>query len=189
MEVNLNIHQSIIDRCKSGESSAYYELYTLYSKAMFNVTLRIVGRHDEAEDVLQDAFVSAFSHINSFKGTSTFGAWLKRIVVNKAISYIHKNRVEVVDIDEHPVDAIPDSDDGETTYDVEGVKWALNKLPEGYRVVFSLYLLEGYDHKEIAGILNITESTSKSQYNRAKKKLREILKEGGKYETRGQRSS
>ncbi|MDH5366162.1 MAG: RNA polymerase sigma factor [Cyclobacteriaceae bacterium] len=189
MEVNLNIHQDIIDRCIDGERGAYYELYKLYSKAMFNVSLRIIGRNDEAEDVLQEAFISAFNHIKSFKGSSTFGAWLKRIVVNKAISHVKKNKLDVVNIDEHPVDDISDDDQEEVIYDVEGVKLAINKLPEGYRVVFSLYLLEGYDHKEIAEILNITESTSKSQYNRAKKKLKEILKEEVAYETRGQRSS
>ena len=189
MEVNLNIHQDIIDRCVEGDRSAFYELYKLYSKAMFNVFLRITGKHEEAEDVLQEAFVSAFGHIKSFKGTSTFGAWLKRIVVNKAISHVNKNRLDTVDIDDHPVDDISEDVFVEPIYKVETVKQAIEKLPEGYRVVFSLYLMEGYDHKEIAEILHISESTSKSQYNRAKRKLIEIINEEVNYDNRQQRSS
>ena len=189
MEVNLNIHQDIIDRCIDGDSSAFYELYQLYSKAMFNICFRIVGRHDEAEDVLQDAFISAFGHLKSFKGNSTFGAWLKRIVVNKALSHINKNKLDTVDIEEHPTDNLIDDFEDESIYDLDVVKSSISKLPEGYRVVFTLYLLEGYDHKEIAEILEVTESTSKSQYNRAKKKLKEIIKEEVIYENRQQRSS
>jgi len=189
LEVNLNIHQEIIDRCIDGERGAYYELYKLYSKAMYNVCFRIIGKQDEAEDILQDAFISAFNHIKSYKGTSTFGAWLKRIVVNKAISHINKNKLDTVDIDNHPVDNYSEESIVESIYDIQKVKEAIDRLPEGYRVVFSLYMLEGYDHKEIAEILNVSESTSKSQFNRAKSKLKEILKEEVHYDTRGQRSS
>jgi RNA polymerase sigma-70 factor (ECF subfamily) len=150
---------------------------------MFNICFRIIGSQDMAEDVLQEAFVSAFQNLKSYQGKASFGAWLKRIVVNRAISHLRKNQLEVVMMDES-IDVEDDSsvDENELVLKVESIRSAIQKLPNGFRVVFSLYLLEGYDHKEIAEILQISESTSKSQYNRAKKKLKEILKEEIYYE-------
>jgi RNA polymerase sigma-70 factor (ECF subfamily) len=136
-----------------------------------------------AEDVLQEAFVNAFQNLRSFQGKSSFGAWLKRIVVNKAISYLRKNQLEMVMMDDNM--EVADSEginEDELVLKIESVREAVQRLPNGFRVVFSLYLLEGYDHKEIAEILEISESTSKTQYNRAKKKLKEILKEEIYYE-------
>jgi len=180
-----NIHQDLILRCEEGDRYAQSELYRLYSKAMFNVCLRIVNDRNDAEDVLQEAFVSAFRNISSYKGTATFGAWLKRIVINKALNFIKKNRVEVVPIEDHERYADDfEPDFGELNLEVRQVKSALKKLPDGYRLVFSLYLLEGYDHSEIAEILGITESTSKSQFNRSKKKIREIIRKETNYEGR-----
>jgi RNA polymerase sigma-70 factor (ECF subfamily) len=147
---------------------------------MYNVGYRIVNNAEEAEDVLQDAFISAFNNLGSYRGDSTFGAWLKRIVINKAINYLSKRRPERMPEDERfdvkeeeEIDALEGF-----PFTVEKVKAAIEALPDGYRSVLSLYLLEGYDHGEIAEILGITESTSKSQFNRAKKKLKELL-EGG----------
>jgi RNA polymerase sigma-70 factor (ECF subfamily) len=178
-----NKHADILDRCRNGEQKAYYEIYKLYSKAMFNISFRIVGNQEIAEDVLQEAFVSAFQNLKNFQGKSSFGAWLKRIVVNRAISYLRKNQLEMVMIE----DNVEDADDTglneeELVMKIESVREAIQRLPNGFRVVFSLYLLEGYDHKEIAEILGISVSTSKTQYNRAKKKLKEILKEEIYYE-------
>lgn len=136
-----------------------------------------------AEDVLQEAFVNAFQNLKSYQGKATFGAWLKKIVVNKAISVLRKNRLEMVLTDTHP-DVVEEDgvNEEELELKVERVKEAIQRLPNGFRVVFSLYLLEGYDHKEIAEILDISESTSKTQYNRAKKKLKELLREEMYYE-------
>ena len=148
---------------------------------MYNVGYRIVQSQEEAEDVLQEAFISAFRNLASYRGDSSFGAWLKRIVINKAINALkHKRNLR---LDEVHVEVAEDKDtepDGLAGYpfSVEKVNQAIALLPDGYRAVFSLYLLEGYDHQEIAGILGITESTSKSQFNRSKRKLKEIL-EGG----------
>lgn len=178
-----NIHQELIDRCRSYDQYAQREIYRLYSKAMFNISYRITNDHNDAEDVLQEAFVSAFQNIDSYKGTASFGSWLKRIVVNKALNFLKKNRPEFVPIenaDRYEEDHT--SDEVEISISVAQVKRAIELLPEGYRVVFTLYLLEGYDHKEIAAILDITESTSKSQYNRSKRKLREILQKEVSYE-------
>lgn len=137
----------------------------------------------DAEDVLQESFVSAFKNLHSFKGTASFGSWLKRIVINNAINLVKKRRFDLESVDGKEdedafADTVPETD---ITYDIAMVKEGINRLPEGYRLVLSLYLIEGYDHKEIGQILGITESTSKSQFNRSKKKLREILKEELKY--------
>lgn len=172
-----DIHRPLVEKCQQGDRKAQYELYKLYSKAMFNVSLRIVNEYADAEDVLQESFLSAFRNVASFKGTSTFGAWLKRIVVNHSISLIQRRRVALVPLEEHdwaePTEGL---EEVEVDYQVGAIRQAIQRLPDGYRIVLSLYLLEGYDHQEIAEILNITESTSKSQYSRARKKLLEILK-------------
>ena len=173
-----DIHQRVVDRCRTGDRKAQYELYKRYSKAMFNVSMRITNDYTDAEDVLQEAFLNAFQRIESFKGDSTFGAWLKRIVVNQSISHIQKRRLSFRSMDENlDQPDVPDGPDEEALhYQVESIRKSIQQLPDGYRVVLSLYLLEGYDHQEIAEVLQITESTSKSQYSRARKKLLEMLK-------------
>ena len=147
---------------------------------MYNVGYRIVNSEEEAQDVLQEAFISAFRNLNHYRGDATFGAWLKKIVVNKAINQVKKRKMERLPEDERW--DVKEEEVGEEFEDfpftVEKVKNAIRRLPDGYRTVLSLYLLEGYDHGEIAEILGITESTSKSQFNRSKKKLKELL-EGG----------
>jgi RNA polymerase sigma factor (sigma-70 family) len=143
---------------------------------MYNVSYRITGREEDAEDALQEAFISAFKNLESYRGDATFGAWLKRIVVNKAINIVKKRREELM-----PEYAQLDVAEEEENIEyregltVERVRDAIQQLPDGYRSVLTLYLLEGYDHQEIAEIMSISESTSKSQLNRAKNKLREFL--------------
>ena len=170
-------HVLLVEACRRGERKAQYELYRLYAKAMYNVCFRILNHADEAEDVLQEAFLDAFQHLNDFRQTSTFGAWLKQIVVNRAINHLRQRRVQFVDVEEaeYVGDAEP-VDESELEYDVTSVRRGIESLPDGFRTVLSLYLLEGYDHEEIAGILAISESTSRSQFLRAKKRLLEILK-------------
>ncbi|OKL39085.1 RNA polymerase sigma factor [Pontibacter flavimaris] len=173
-----DVNQQVVQRCKGGDHRAQYELYKLYSKAMFNVSMRITNDYAEAEDVLQEAFLSAFRNMHHYKGEASFGSWLKKIVINAAINAVRKRRAELVPMDERSVAEVPDEvteDDSE--WQVEQVRRAIQKLPDGYRVVLSLYLLEGYDHAEIGEVLGISESTSKSQYSRARKKLLEIMKE------------
>ena len=170
-----NLHDDVIAQCLAGDSGAQHQLYNLYAKAMYNICYRMTNDVDEAADVLQEAFISAFKNLNSYKGTASFGAWLKKIVVNKSINHIRSKKMNLVPLEEiEPVseDVINDED---LYLDIERIKSGIELLPDGYRVVFSLYLLEGYDHKEISQILGITESTSKSQYNRAKAKLRKLL--------------
>ena len=172
----LNIHEDLIQRCKAGDRDAHYKIYRLYSKAMFNVGYRITGSEEDAEDALQDAFISAFRNLDSYRGDSSFGAWLKRIVINKAINVLRKKKHELIpDNEDWDVADVEETSEYREELTIERVRQAIGKLPDGYRTVLSLYLLEGYDHQEIAEILGVTESTSKSQLNRAKNKLRELL--------------
>ena len=144
---------------------------------MFNVGYRITRSEEDAEDVLQEAFINAFRNLDSYRGDATFGAWLKRIVVNKAINVLHKRKHETMPEEEQWDVAEEDApSEYREELTVERVKRNIEKLPDGYRTVLSLYLLEGYDHQEIGEIMGISESTSKSQLNRAKSKLKELLK-------------
>ncbi len=173
-----DIHREIIELCKEGDSTAQFHLYRLYAKAMYNICLRMLNNKEEAEDLLQDSFCDAFTKLGTFRYESSFGAWLKRIVINKCINVIKRKKVELVykdqDVEAAGMDQEVDYDS--IRFDVQKIHDAMEQLPEGYRIIFSLYALEGYDHREISQILNISESTSKSQYLRAKQKLREILK-------------
>ena len=173
-------HTDLIEQCRQGDQDAFYRLYKLYARNMYNVGYRIVNNTGEAEDVLQEAFISAFRNLHEYRGDAPFGSWLKRIVVNKAINTIKKRRTEQLPgDDDFDVPEVDSHEEREFPFNVEQVRSAIASLPDGYRSVISLYLLEGYDHSEIAEILGISESTSKSQFNRSKRKLREIL-EGGK---------
>jgi len=170
-----NIHEDVIALCLKGDRGAQHRLYDLYSKAMYNICYRMTNDVDEAADVLQESFISAFNNLGSYKGTASFGAWLKKIVVNKSINHIRSKKMDMVPLDDvEPVTEV-EEDDRDLYLDIERIKSGIEMLPDGYRVVFSLYLLEGYDHKEIGQILGISESTSKSQYNRAKAKLRTLV--------------
>jgi len=174
------IHKNVIEACKKGDERQKYKLYQLYSKAMFNVCYRMMNNREEAEDVLQEAFTQAFIKLDSFRYESGFGGWLKRIAINTCINAKNKRKVELTFIDEmHRFDKPEhrDNDEEEVQLTVAGITKAMEKMPEGGRIVFSLYLLEGYDHGEISQILNISESTSKSQFMRAKRRIIEILKE------------
>jgi RNA polymerase sigma-70 factor, ECF subfamily len=172
----INIHADLIEACLQNDRVAQYKLYSLYSKAMLNVAYRICNDMEQAEDLLQDSFVSAFKNLRSYKGSASFGSWLKRIVINNCLNYLRSKRLAFEELTEdakHPAEEQVDFSEQELV--VEQIKEGISKLPTGYRLVISLYLLEGYDHKEIAEVLDITVSTSKSQYNRAKRKLKENL--------------
>jgi len=180
--VFIDKHYQLVLECKQGSKKACYELYKLYSKAMLNVAFRIVGNIAEAEDVLQEAFVDAFSKLKDFRQDTTFGLWLKQIVVNRSINLLRKRRLELVDLEEGQLENIAEDeveDEEEIQLQAARIKEAMKELPEGYRLVISLYLLEGYDHEEIGQILNISENTSRTQFLRAKRKLLEILQKKG----------
>jgi len=173
-----NIHQNLIDGCKNGDQKAQFQIYKLYYKAMFNTSLRIVSDTMEAEDIMQEAFLSAFEKIETYSGTVSFGAWLKKIVINRSLDAVSRQKAIFEDIDTH-YELQEDTDNTpELQEKMNEVKSAINDLPDGYRIILSLYLLEGYDHDEIAEILNISSSTSRSQLSRAKQKLLNELNNG-----------
>lgn len=172
-----NIHRDIIEDCKKKDRQAQFRVYKLYYKNMYNLSLRIVNNTQEAEDIMQESFLSAFDNLGSYSGKSSFGAWLKRIVINKSLDALKKNKYDLINLDDNLAEPADTSEEDSELIKVEAEK--INKgiklLPDGYRIIMSLYLLEGYDHEEIADILSISSSTSRSQYARAKKKLVEIL--------------
>jgi RNA polymerase sigma-70 factor (ECF subfamily) len=176
-----NLHQDLIDGCITGDQKAQFQIYKLYYKAMYNTSLRIVSDTMEAEDIMQESFLSAFEKIDTYSGIVSFGAWLKKIVINRSLDALNKRKAIFEDIDIHVGIKDEGSEDiaqkEEIDFRVEEVKQAIEKLPDGYRVILSLYLLEGYDHDEIGEILSITSSTSRSQLSRAKQKLISVLKE------------
>lgn len=181
-----NLHHDLIEGCRARDQKAQFQVYNLYSKAMFNTSLRIVNDLMEAEDVIQESFLSAFENIDTFSGNVSFGAWLKKIVVNRSIDVLVKRKVVFEDIDCHHDIYDDSSDDFEFKQDFEikldEVKNSISKLPDGYRVILSLHLLEGYDHLKIAGLLKISSSTSRSQLSRAKQRLISDLKSNSMFE-------
>ena len=176
MEYN-EIHREIVEECKKGDYKAQFELYQLYSKAMYNICLRMVKSEMDAEDLLQNSFIDVFTKLDSFRFQSSIGAWIKRIVINNCINFLKKKRLYFEEINEQmgSIEEVNESTTQNKDLNVEAIKRAVFKLPDGYRVVFSLYLMEGYDHQEISDILSISVATSKSQYSRAKKKIKELL--------------
>jgi len=173
-----DISRDIIESSKKGNRQAQYQLYKLYSKAMFNICFRMMNDRADAEDMLQEAFSEAFRRLGSFRYESTFGAWLKMIVINKCINEIKRKKAQLEFFDDmSPFEDEEDlTDEQETGLSPEKIRQAMALLPKGSRMIFSLYLLEGYDHQEISEILNISESNSKTQYMRAKQRIKEILK-------------
>lgn len=170
-------HRDLIERCREGRRDAQFELYRLYSRAMYNTALRMVQNPHDAEDILQSIFVEVFSKLDTFSYESSVGAWIKRITVNKCINFLKSRRLAFSELTQFNDRAEEPAPEPEPPYTVERINRAIGQLPGGYRVVFSLYAVEGYDHEEIAQVLGITEATSKSQYSRAKAKLREMLTE------------
>ncbi|MCG2617802.1 RNA polymerase sigma factor [Terrimonas sp. NA20] len=166
-----------MEQCIKGDKTAYRLLYERYARAMYNTAYRITNNTADAEDILQEAFIDAFQQITSFRQQSTFGAWLKQIVVFKSVSLIKKRRLMLVDIE--PVNLeMPEEEelDEETVaMNVNAIKTALQSLPDGYRAVLTLYLLEGYDQEEIANIMQVAPSTVRTQYIRGKQKLVGLL--------------
>jgi len=172
-----NIHQDLIDRCENNDQIAQMKLYDLYNRAVYGTIIRLIKDPMETEDLMQDTFLSAFANIKNFRSEASFGTWVKKIAINKSLNSLRKKSPDYLDIQE---ERIPDKSDNEideqtNRFTLEEIKQEINRLPEGYRVVINLYLLEGMDHDEISEILEIKPVTSRSQYLRAKKKLAENL--------------
>jgi RNA polymerase sigma-70 factor (ECF subfamily) len=168
-----DIHQGLIDLCRTQDRSAQIKIYELYYKAMYNTSFRIVNNTMEAEDIMQESFLDAFRKLDSFKGDSSFGSWLKRIVVNKSLDSIKKKKLFIAESKEDQLSTEnEENEDREFVFTkVEEVKKALETLPDQYRIILSLYLLEGYDHQEISEILDISCNNVRTRYTRAKHRL------------------
>jgi RNA polymerase sigma factor (sigma-70 family) len=162
-----NINRQLLQKCKKGEVKAQFMLYKQYSKAMYNIAIRFLNNKMDAEDILQESFVTAFEKLDELTNENAFGSWLKRIVINNCITQIRKNRTAFSDIEDYA--SIPETEDGNELEAVDPllVHNAIKELPTGGRTILMLHALEGYKHREIAEILGISESTSKSQYKRA----------------------
>lgn len=177
-EKYLNVHQALIDRCREGDSLAQFDIYKFYYKAMFNTCLRIVNDATEAEDIMQESFFKAFEKINTYRNEVSFGAWLKRIVVNTSLDFLKKRKFSLIPLEE----AYGVKDDDTMNHNdfepdsVEQLRRAINMLPDGFKLVINLVLIEGYTHEEVAEIMGINASTSRSQLSRAKQRLIDILK-------------
>ncbi len=169
----------IIEQCKQNNRKAQLQLYNQYCNGMYIVANRFVKDAQDAEDVVQEAFIKAFTKLHQFKADVTFGAWLKRIVVNKSIDFLKSKKQRLVELDEVHLKVIDTDDDDKWLVDdaitLNDVKQAINKLPDKYQYVVMLYLIEGYDHQEISEILSISEVASRTQLSRGKVKLQELL--------------
>lgn len=166
--------KTLLKRCREGEETAFRELYYRYNKAMYNVCMRMLNNSAEAEDVLQESFVDAFRKIGALKEEKAFGSWLRRIVLNRCIDRVRTRKSWEALEDAHA--AVEDEGDEEpATVDPRIVHTALSMLPEGYRVIVTLFLFEELSHRAIADKLGITEGTSKSQYARGRRKLAALI--------------
>lgn len=160
-----------------GDDRAQYRLYQKYVKAMYHTIVRMVGDSLDAEDLTQELFVKVFKNLDSYKGKATLGAWIKRIAINTALNFIRsRGNIRMVEmVEEYDPSIQSEMDFDASNFDIKKVHQAIKELPEGCRMVFNLFMMEGYQHREIAQILGISESTSKTQFRRAKQLLRDIL--------------
>jgi len=174
----------LLKACKNQDQTAQFEIYKLYYKAMFNAALRIVKDSFEAEDVMQEAFLSAFTKLDTFKGEVPFGAWLKKIVINKSLTQVKKNnrfeevkleKVEYKMADGISEESIENEASDYTSLKVKEIVKKIDELKENYRIALSLSLIEGYDNEEIAEIMNISNENCRTTISRAKNKLRSLL--------------
>jgi len=178
----------IIEQCKQNNRKAQLQLYNQYCDGMYIVAKRFLKDTQDAEDAVQEAFIKAFTKLHQFEAEVTFGAWLKRIVVNTCIDYLKSEKQRLVDLEEVHLKVVDTAHDDKWLVDdaitLQDVKQAIDDLPDKYQYVLILYLIEGYDHQEISEILNITEVASRTQLSRGKVKLQELLtlkKDGTRY--------
>lgn len=177
---NQHIHKHLIERCQKKDELAQEQIYKLYAAAMYNICRRMLGNDEDARDILQESFVDVFQKLPSLREIGFFSAWIKRIVTNNCINALRKRRLDTSELDENYDSVEEDGDDFDyQNYRLEKIKEAIGAIPDGCKTVLTLYAFEGYDHKEIADILGITESASKAQYSKAKSRIRKILSEKG----------
>lgn len=174
-----HINDPLVRKCREKDRDAQFELYKLYYRQMYNTSLRIVNNSAEAEDIMQDSFLDAFAKIADYSGEGNFGGWLRRIVVNNSLDALKRRKNEVISLDENIQieEQMTETLEENTEYKVREIKKALTLLPDDYRTIISLFLIEGYDHEEISQIMKISYSASRTRYSRARQKLLDVLTE------------
>ncbi|MGE9314368.1 RNA polymerase sigma factor [Niabella sp. CJ426] len=162
-----------VELCREGNKQAFYEVYHRYAKAMLNSSMRVLNNLADAEDTVQEAFIDAFNGLDKFTYKSSFEAWLRRIVINKSISLLRKKKIQWVDAEITNINAGDDTelDEDDFSADIDRIKRAIAKLPENYRVIFNLFVIDGLKQEEIAALLNISHNNVRTIYHRARKKV------------------
>ncbi len=178
--------EEIIKGCLKRDRASQQKLYDLYSRKMYGICLRYVRDPMEAEDILVSAFTKIFEKIDQFKGEGSFEGWLRRIIVNDALTHLRRSRNMYIETDLEQADREPDYENLSDHLEAEDLMNMIRQLPPGYRVVFNMYAIDGYSHKEIADHLGINENTSKSQLSRARAYLQKMLQN---YEYAGQQKT
>ncbi len=167
--------EKILERCKAGDEKAYAELYRQLAPKMLGVCLRYAKSRQEAEDMLQEGFIRLFQNIHSYESRGSFEGWIRRIIVNTAINYyktqIKYNKTEHIDAYNKDLEEIEEEPVAVSEISQQKLLEMISELPKGYKMVFNMYVLDGFTHKEIAEILEISENTSKSQLSKARKLL------------------
>jgi RNA polymerase sigma factor (sigma-70 family) len=176
LEHTNTIHADLVKQAGKGSSYARAELYRLYEKAMYNICIRMTGNCADAEDILHDAFIYAFEHLGQLREPASFGGWLRRIIIGKCIQ-VSKTYFRLKEFDDSQSDIAEETQQTEwwSNITLEQMHEEIKKLPDGCRQVFVLFVFEDFRHKQIAENLGISESTSKSQYQRARQLLRERI--------------
>lgn len=169
----------LLERCKENNEKAQLTLYNQYYRAMFNVSYRIVGDSYLAEDVMQESFLKAFTKLDSFSGNVTFGSWLKKIVVNTSINELKKtNKYQFESLDENlEVMDFKEESENYSELKAESILKTIQSLKSNYKIILTLFFIEGYDLEEITGILNISNENCRTMMSRAKESLRKKLNE------------
>ncbi len=176
MEPENQHNNQLIINCRNGDKNAQFTIYKQYYKAMFNTAFRIVNDRFEAEDIMQESFLSAFTKLDSFSGTVSFGAWLKRIVINNSLTALKKNsRLETVSLEKVTIKVVNEEIQDYNLLSAKEILNQVSKLKNNYKVAITLNLIEGYDYEEIAQIMDISYENSRTTVSRAKQKLRQLL--------------
>ncbi|WP_282043052.1 RNA polymerase sigma factor [Winogradskyella flava] len=167
----------LIQACRKGNQVAQIQVYDKYAQAMFTIACRYLKNEEEAKDIMQEGFLKAFINIESYRPESTFGAWLKRIIINQCLDVLKKRRLEFSDSEVESLNSIEDDNwQFESSISKQEILNAIEQLNQRHKIVVQLYLIEGYDHQEISEILNIPVKTSRTHLSRGKAKLRDLLK-------------
>lgn len=174
------LENEIIYQCRRGERRAQLHLYSTLSRRVYNSCYRVLGNSTDAEDAMQESFLKVFTNLDSYDESIPLAAWVTRIAINTSIDKLRKKNQEIVEFNENMNSNIVNDDDNEeweyTLNQIEQIKLAISKLPESSKLIVTLYLIEGYDHEEIAEILDIKPGTSRIQYMRAKQRLIQLIK-------------